>query len=652
VLSSNDLASITDIQILFNLIEQCLTLEHVIQPSLNGAQDGHRAKKHVNKQGTDGQEHTIDTEFKRRSLETILQWIHDLLVSSPESCEFMGVALSLATQSSKPDITDKGNNTRTGRGSRIRIRLSDQSTSEEEDRACSLEMNFDEVGKQIRNPLWTQGQRIPPSSNNGCEQPSTLQCFVVKRFLQNIIRRSILQPSKASNVSESCWQYRLSEHAIRIVQLIFPSCKSRSVWMQYCLNDQDLTTIIRQSFFLLRRLLNVPLETLNVSNVSPEHTKRIKSHPKTASVTQRPQLPYRLLQKMHGIDIIEDDAILDCRFFFKNSTIENDRGQEAFKKVELSRSFDNNDYEDDKIDERKIYQIFCWLSAVLNLFIDTTRIVGSKQTKTNSTRVVVGLSLDEPQASTPNNYNVSEWRCIALHGIVVDILEQIIIPNDDLHMHPLAFSCIAWFQTGLQYNYSAVTSRNELILLLRTKQPTSKSTPTLWRYGATAIDVSIQFLHIIVVRQLLKDHDPESREYQIGIRLCSIRDTIIRFLHNVLLYVQDDRKRLGKEQKLQVHNDGKEHGCNKTPSNPKNKEYVTFMSLILEYRELYTSAAASLLYNSCSGYTSSYYSNNDHETRSSAENQLPFGVQVHPDIRLLLQHQMQELDLDQEEEQL
>lgn len=695
VLSSNDKSSITESHILFYLIEQSLTLQHVVR--LNSNFDDEGVQKTTDKGDT---EHQIDskinpddkhkmraidqsritshktsdttekrlqnlenlsftqyskemtTEMERQSLETVLQWIHDVLICSPGSCEFLILALS--SSSLNVGINNKRTEVKPRRRSRVRVRLSKESSNDDEVKARLLENNFDEIRIQMKNSLWVPGQHISSPSDKSIGIASAAECFKSQQFFHNIVRKLILLPSFAmqQKLPESIWYYKLSEHAVRITQ-IFSSHESRYILLQFFLHDSDLSTLISHLHFSFRRLLLVDLAT---SDASTPTIGNNNFYSKSDLSAHRRRIPHRLVQKVEDVGLIDDDVRIDCGFLVSDDAKDDTNGIKSnlsFEKKSKTNTTASNTFDDHKeceTHQQRIDQILSWMSSTLHFLIDIARI-GSKQTSSSSIAVdrhAVALGLNSQQSLIQHD-NLSEWRCVTLHGLVVDILEQIIIPNDHLHMHPLAYSCISWLQTAIPYNYSSLSSMNELLVLLRMKQATSKSSSELWRYGATAIDVSIQFLHIIVVRQLLKDHEPDSLEYEVGLQLCTIRDQIIRFLHNVLLRVQDERKQWEKEEpnNLQCTNvEGSGHVKTNDSSLKGKKEVVTFLSLISEYKELYTSAVASLLYNSIN--TNPTTDASDTASRSS-KNELQIGVTVHPDIRLMLQIQMDELELDRQD---
>jgi hypothetical protein len=184
---------------------------------------------------------------------------------------------------------------------------------------------------------------------------------------------------------------------------------------------------------------------------------------------------------------------------------------------------------------------------------------------------------------------------------VLDILEGIVLGTEKLHASALSLECITWLQCLL------VEPRG--VMLLRTCMVTSRSTIASWHRGVSAIAVMVRFLHCIVIRQHTADHLPR-KSRAINDQLNPTRNGIIRFLDGLLRIVQEDRRVLERK--------GNAKAITKV---------VSFYSVLSEYRELYTSAAALLLT----------------VTDSSS-------CRVDKDLTFMLRLQMEELVIDEEEQ--
>jgi hypothetical protein len=224
--------------------------------------------------------------------------------------------------------------------------------------------------------------------------------------------------------------------------------------------------------------------------------------------------------------------------------------------------------------------------------------------------------------------------------LLSDVLEHRIIPNVKMYSHPFTMTSISFFlnlirpqqqqqltnitSKGME-NENAHEQRNYYYwCLLRTQYITSHSTAEFWHTGPTAIDLMVQLFHRVVIRQLVDDHLPNASTNTILVVLMlPIRDQIIRFIHRILLYVQNDRHWWEKERasdKMTLSGSKRKDA--------KRTKPISFTTVLSKNLELYKSAAASIL------------------TITSNENCLQYFL-PDSDIRTMLRLQMDELMEDQ-----
>jgi hypothetical protein len=195
-------------------------------------------------------------------------------------------------------------------------------------------------------------------------------------------------------------------------------------------------------------------------------------------------------------------------------------------------------------------------------------------------------------------------------GSVSDVLEHVLsIPGTRVttppdHRGALFLECIAWLTAVVQQQ------QDPGFRWVLTRQATSRSTAEQWHRAPSAVAVVVSVLHSIAVRQHERDHLPAcagERE-----RLTPLRDQAVRFLHAVLQIVQEERRQWERSDS--------------GPKKKSNNRPVTFLQILQEECLVcqYTAAASLLL--------------------------TAVGVKVHPDIRSMLQLQMEEIEMDQEEQ--
>jgi hypothetical protein len=190
-------------------------------------------------------------------------------------------------------------------------------------------------------------------------------------------------------------------------------------------------------------------------------------------------------------------------------------------------------------------------------------------------------------------------RTASIVSLLLDLLQHVILPETMLYNHPLTGAIISFFHSlirpkkietrGKDQTESKNASEKQNYFywcILLCHHVTDHSTEELWRTGPTAIDISVQLLHRIVVRQLVDDHLPSASSNTLFIiSLIPARDQIIRFIHRVLLYVQNDRRWWDAEQAIR----------NEQGQESKRKKPLSFTRILSENVELYKSAAGSIL---------------------------------------------------------
>jgi hypothetical protein len=204
--------------------------------------------------------------------------------------------------------------------------------------------------------------------------------------------------------------------------------------------------------------------------------------------------------------------------------------------------------------------------------------------------------------------DTSTGRAARLLACVLDVLEKVITPNESFQSHSLAMECVVWLQ-ALAAPQCATRGG---MLLLRTQRNTTRSTSELWHRAMSAIAVAVHLLNVIVIRQQYDDHIPTSTLAITGLKLTPLRDELVRFLHGVLQSVQEDR-RVWEIQ---------------GPDRQRKQRLVTFMGVLSECQDYFTSAAAVLV--------------SIHENSTTI-------CKVHPDIQAMLKLQLDELSMDHEE---
>lgn len=218
---------------------------------------------------------------------------------------------------------------------------------------------------------------------------------------------------------------------------------------------------------------------------------------------------------------------------------------------------------------------------------------------------------------------LSTGRAGSLLAACADLLERIVIPDVSLHAHPMSIECVLWLQTMAAVKSGSTsptttTMQKMCNRLLRTQQSTTRSTAELWHFAPSVIAVAIQLFHTVVIRQHLEDHlMPPSRAALQAIALSRVRDHLVRFFHAVVQAVQEDRHQWEREHQIEPKTD-----------TINNREFASFLTVISECQELYTSAATLLL-----------------ATPDKEHNLYP----IHSDILAMLRIQMDELAEDQME---
>ena len=222
---------------------------------------------------------------------------------------------------------------------------------------------------------------------------------------------------------------------------------------------------------------------------------------------------------------------------------------------------------------------------------------------------------------------LSQGQVDSLLAAAVDVLEHVIIPDATLYAHPITLEIIAWFHTLAtappHRRGSASLPHPQTLRLLRTQQATTRTTAELWHFAPTATAVAVKLFHrVVVIEQNQHLPVPKAR----AARFNTIRDQLVRFFHALWQAVQEDRRQWEREQQRPETN-------NKNQRSP-----ISFLMLLSECQEWYTSAAALLL---------AIPSDLDTSKTSSPLYYNP--CRMHPDLLAMIKMQMDELAEDQME---
>jgi len=521
----------------------------------------------------------------------LLHWLHDALSFSPGVCEFLGKAMTDDDDDDPPQHpVSKSGQRRRPRASGLRI-LSDQQPNNR------LLLQLTE--RELQNPLWSSSSSSSaPLSTPHDLEPTPLQQRGIRRFWQLCQSLCLFQNDGAE---------RTMEHSIAALRLLqqLDGLQSHA--------DGDFvdgllstwTTVVAEVLLLLRQKQQQQRVTNNVSSKNrgggTGSTSRSSSSSDAASAA-----PYRLLQQTYVGRGSEDEP----------ASTTDDRDEETLRRIHNvvveSTSSSQLQHED-----AVPLLLLNWLAEALSLLRRVwIRCPSSSNTSTTT--------------STRQRW-LSTGRAANLLAAALDLVEGLVLPDDDCRYasHPVTTECVLWCQAlaSQQHNQSLEDRiRNQQSLrLLRTQFATARSTAEWWHYAPSAVSVTVQLFHKVTIQQHLEDHLPASPVAQAALALQPVRDHLIRFFHAVLQAVQEDRRQWEREQQQQEEVEN----SNSSSSSSSKREVVSFMMVLSECQELYTSAAALLL-------------------AVPPDKEFNLCV-VHPDVQAMLRMQMDELAEDQME---
>jgi hypothetical protein len=532
-----------------------------------------------------GSDETSRAAVRARCL-LLLTWLHDALAYSPAACQFLVQAVSSSQSPSELSFTannaaaaaascEPSSNVQSqrGRSSCIRIIVSgDGEQQQQQHTAAATRECLQRTERELYNPLWMPSSTTAhdttahdTTAHDTTAGPATTPNAIPKpRPMQCQYARRFLQQLQDQVILGS--SARVAVASTQLMGLLLHS---------HVVEDaaHTLVLVVPDGFLdaVLRVWTNAATHLVKGKHHRPPPTndsasRRIPSAEST--------IPLRLLQP----ESLSNDAPVDATAPRSERAVSS-----ANALVQTSSS----------------QQLLIWMAESLRLV-----------------RMVWNHS-----ASAMRQSWSTTGRAATLLASVLNLFELYILPDNDLHSHPITIECIAWLQElASQRRRGTVddrmtTKRN--LRLLRTQQATAKSTAELWHFAPTAIAVAVQLLHRVVIRQHMDDHLPASPVAIAAVELTRVRDQLVRFVHGILQAVQEDRRRWEKER------------ANKTSGGGHHqKQALSFMAVLSECLDYYTSAAAALLAIPDDGV--SY-------------------CKAHPDIQVMLKMQMDELAEDQDE---
>lgn len=532
----------------------------------------------------DGTNHNVGSNRTAPTLESrhllLLTWLRDALAYSPESCQFLIKAVLPPSESRTTTTLDTNNNvaasdlntlqqvmrsssSKPRRSSCIRIVTGGGGDDDDEQRVAAANGLLQRTVRELDNPLWVPTTAVVANDSHDATPllpPSPPLAAAV-----------VPEPSPLQ-----------CQHARRFLQrfgypYILGSSVSLAVAFMQVLaillshNDKEATNSLYPDDFLdtiLRVWMSAATRLVKRKHRPPTNDRR------TSTTTAELAIPLRFLQWEN----LQNDTPVDAT--------------EAWKQLKETKS-------GAMIKKLSSQQLLIWMAESLHL-----------------TRMVWNLSTSAMRQSWSTT-----GRVASLLASVLDLMELFILPNDDLHSHPVTTECVSWLQElASQRRQETVDDRRTTKanqILLRTQQATSRSTAELWHYAPTAIAVAVQLFHRVVIRQLMDDHLPSTPVALAAVELTRVRDQLVRFLHGILQAVQEDRRH------WEMVRESKTSGC--------RKQALSYMAVLSECLDLYTSAAAALLSIPSDGINY---------------------CKAHPDILAMLKMQMDELVEDQEEKQV
>jgi len=185
-----------------------------------------------------------------------------------------------------------------------------------------------------------------------------------------------------------------------------------------------------------------------------------------------------------------------------------------------------------------------------------------------------------PQEQMWKDKEMNPKRIRRLLASVLDTLELAILPDESLYPTALCLECVGILEDLISGSFPglsslvATTTTGESegpIALLRVEISTTACESASWDRAVSAIAVMANLFHALAVQQRNRDHLVET--YARNRALDPIRDACIRFFHKLIRVAQLESRQSLKEM-------------------PR----VSFMSLLSESVELYSSAASLLLH--------------------------------------------------------
>jgi hypothetical protein len=467
-----------------------------------------------------------------------------------------------------------------------------------------IKQRLQRVQEELQNPTWTLS---PPNNNYYYNTNATAAAATT--------RQSFLSPTTATPVQiRFCQRFLEMLHSMLIMQSCSLNSLSLSVivvqtWTFLCFYSRGsvATTLFQRNNNNNESSIDILLESwlqtarALVQHMCTQHQQPPTSHPTTsANASNRLNynnsnnkvqsrsidwIPLRILQ-LSEIQHHHEQQQLE-----RSMSDANDPQNQNSNKPnhDDTRGLDGIFANEDTNQKEICFQMgLNWLAEILRLF-----------------RTIWHL-----RSQMRDNWleDTSAGQAARLLACVLDVLEKVITPNESLQSHSLATECVVWMQ-ALAAPQSATRGG---MILLRMQRNTTRSTSELWHRAMSAIAVAVHLLNVIVIRQQYDDHIPTSTVALDGLKLTLLRDELVRFLHSVLQAVQEDR-RLWERQ---------------DPDRQRKQRLVTFMGILSECQDYFTSAAAVLV------------SIQEHSNTI---------CKVSPDIQAMLKLQLDELSMDHEE---
>lgn len=513
-------------------------------------------------------------------------WFHQALLYSPMACHFLAQAAARTPKVNHAPISSSNGASNIQRPTtkpRIRIHLQSvsSSTNLNADANSSIvsqaEINLQDRLKAVRcsmtTPLWTSQLSAPSLAVT----PTACQCQTVRRFIHEMCFNHMLNDTSLNRVILALQSAHLLLDATYV-----DWSSERTGWIRdfpSSLPSNAIPGLFIPDDFLVA-LLNVWIYSI--------------SHIFEQMAAQQPErmIPVRLLEVSNLTDSLYNAA-------------SNDSVSPSLDFVALVQKWFTGDIQDEQH-----FLFGSWMAEGL--------------------RWLIGI-WNHSSCLVLRQQWTDSGRTARLVAAVVDFMEHCIFPNQDWHTHPLALECVDWLHTlscmgRLEAEHQTC---ERCISLLRTRQPTSYTTATLWHCGPSAVAVAIQLFHRLVVRQHVDFNNSSSTE---SMALAPLRDRLVQFFHSLYLIVRESRRNWENMPGANIdegeENSNPEKGVTPTGISEMLEEGTTLTTLLSECLDLYTSAAVVVRdlpeeSNGCS--------------------------KVHPDIRAMLKMQLDELAEDKDE---